>query len=99
LIVKNTIEERNQYAKVIARAWVDEEFKKRLLTDPSTVLKENGVEMPEGWTVKVVERKEKEIHLTLPPRPSESVELSDEDLEKVAGGMIDPEFGLRPARS
>ncbi len=49
-------------------------------------MKENGIEMPEGWTVKVVERKEKEIHLTIPPRPAESAKLSDEDLENVAGG-------------
>ncbi len=51
--MKKTIEERKEYAKIIAKAWVDEEFKKRLLADPATVLKENGIEIPEGMTVKV----------------------------------------------
>ncbi len=32
--MKKTIEEGKEYAKVIAKAWVDEEFKKRLLGDP-----------------------------------------------------------------
>ena len=84
--MKKTIEERQEYAKIIAQAWVDEEFKKRLLQDPATVLKENGIEVPEGWTVKVIERNENEICLTLPPRPSG--ELSEEELQQVAGGGI-----------
>lgn len=87
--MKNTIEERKDYAKVIARACVDEEFKKRLLAEPTTVLAENGIEIPEEWMVKVVERKEKEIHRTLPQRPLDCPsELSDEQLEKLAGGVM-----------
>lgn len=84
--MKKTIEDSKEYAKVIARAWVDEEFRKKLLAEPATVLAENGVEIPEGVTVKVVERKENEVLLPLPYRPTS--ELSDEDLEKVAGGKI-----------
>ena len=67
--MKKTIEERKEYAKIIAQAWVDEEFKARLLADPATVLKENGIEIPEGMTVKVVERKENEIQIPLPQKP------------------------------
>ena len=63
--MKKTIEEHKEYAKVIARAWVDEEFKKKLLAEPATVLAENGVEIPEGVTVKVVERKEKRNSLAV----------------------------------
>ncbi len=84
--MKKTIEERKQYAKVIAKAWQDEEFKKRLLADSATVIKETGIEMPKGMTVRFVEGKENEILVPLPPRPPESKELSDEDLEKIAGG-------------
>ena len=78
--MKATIEERKEYAKVIAKAWVDEEFKKRLIEDPATVLKENGIEIPEGMTVKVVERKENEILIPLPPVPA------DLPLDSVVGG-------------
>ncbi len=84
--MKKSMEERKEYAKIIGKAWVDEEFKKRLLTDPVSVLKENGIEVPQGMTVKFVEGKENEILVPLPPRPPEAAELSDEDLEKVAGG-------------
>jgi hypothetical protein len=77
--MKKTSEERKEYAKIIAQAWVDEEFKKRLLDDPATVLKENGIEIPEGMTVKVVEQKENEIRIPLPPKPS-NLSLSVEEL-------------------
>jgi sRNA-binding carbon storage regulator CsrA len=77
--MKKTIEERKEYAKIIAQAWVDEEFKKRLLDDPATVLKENGIEIPEGMTVKIVELKENEIQIPLPPKPAD-VNLSVEEL-------------------
>ncbi len=75
---------RQDYAKVVARAWSDEAFKAQLLSDPAAALKEAGVAVPDGVTVEVVENTETLFHLVLPPRPDE--ELSDEALEKVAGG-------------
>ena len=71
-------------AKTIARAWRDPAFKARLLADPHAVLKEAGVAAPAGVTVKVVESTDSHVHLVLPPRPTG--ELSDADLDKVAGG-------------
>ncbi len=82
--MNKNIEERKAYAKVIARAWVDEEFKKRLLDCPATVLAENGIEIPDGMTGRLVEGKENEILVPITPRPPESAELSHEDLERVA---------------
>ncbi len=75
---------RQDYAKVVARAWSDEAFKAQLLSDPAAALKEVGVAVPEGVEVKVVENTATLFHLVLPPRPDE--ELSDEALDKVAGG-------------
>ncbi len=75
---------RQDYAKVVARAWSDDAFKAQLLGDPATALKEAGVAVPDGVEVKVVENTEAVFHLVLPPRPDE--ELSDETLDKVAGG-------------
>ncbi|MFC1835489.1 NHLP leader peptide family RiPP precursor [Thermodesulfobacteriota bacterium] len=68
--MKKGIEERKEYAKIIAQARVDEEFKKRLLDDPATVLNENGIEIPEGMTAKVVQKKENEMHIPLPVKPA-----------------------------
>lgn len=59
---------------------MDEEFKARLLADPATVLKENGIEVPEGMTVRFVEREENEVLVPLPPRPSGPEQISSEDL-------------------
>jgi hypothetical protein len=72
------------YGKVVAKAWGDHDFKAKLFADPKTVLKENGVEIPEDVEFRVVENTEEVVHLILPPEPSE--QLSEEELEKVAGG-------------
>ena len=40
--------------------------------------------MPEGVTVKVVENTAQHFHLVLPPKPTGN--LSDAELDKVAGG-------------
>ncbi len=42
-------------AELVARAWVDEDFKARLLQDADTVVREAGYEGVEGGHVKVVE--------------------------------------------
>jgi hypothetical protein len=68
---------------LVAKAWSDPLFKKRLLTDPASLLKENGVEVPADVAFKVVEDSAKVCHLLLPERPTE---LSDADLEQIAGG-------------
>jgi len=51
----STQELRKAWARVVAKAWADEEFKRRLLTDPRAVAAEAGVPLPERLTVKVVE--------------------------------------------
>jgi len=72
------------WGKVVARAWSDELFKKRLLANPVAVLKENGIEVPGKAAIKIVEDSAKTIHLILPERPAE---LSEAELEQVAGGI------------
>lgn len=62
---------QKEWAKVIAQAWADEGFKKRLLTDPRSVLKENGIDLPESIKLSISEGKEDEINLILPPKPSD----------------------------
>ncbi len=78
-------EHAGKMGEVISKAWSDEAFKVRLLTDTMAALKENGIAVPEGVSVRVVENTDKLFHLVIPPRP-EPVQLSDDDLNKVAGG-------------
>jgi len=75
------------YGKVIARAWRDPAFKEKLIASPLAALKEAGVTLPAGVTVKVVENTDSHFHLVLPPKPT--TELSDAALDKAAGAVAD----------
>ena len=54
----------------------------------TTVLQEYGLDVPDGIDVKVVENADDCVHITLPAPPAAGGELSDEDLEKAAGGFL-----------
>ena len=75
---------RKAYGQIIAKSWSDPAFAKRLQSDPRTVLKEHGIEVPAGVEVKVVHSGPNEMHVPLPARPSG--ELDDEHLKNVAAG-------------
>lgn len=69
------------YAKVVAKAWSDEGFKRRLLANPTTVLKEHGIETPAGVEFRVVEDTKQLAHFVLPPAPAPG-EVGTVDLEE-----------------
>jgi hypothetical protein len=73
-----------QWGQLVARAWGDEAFKARLLAEPAAALVEQGIPVPPGVEVRVVENTDRVLYLALPPAPAE--ELSDEQLDAVAGG-------------
>jgi hypothetical protein len=75
----------NQWSQVVAKAWTDASFKKKLLSDPAAALKASGVDVPRGLQVKVVENTDQVLHLVLPVKPNG--ELDEAELEKVAGGL------------
>jgi len=78
-------------ARLIARAWEDDEFKQALLDDPkSAIADELGVELPGDLEIQVVEENPNMICLVLPVRPetARDPELSEEELEAVAGGGV-----------
>ena len=77
-------EQANKLGQVVAKAWQDEAFKQRLLANPQAVLQEHGIAVPDGVTVRVVEDTAETKHLVLPTNPAG--ELSDDELERVAGG-------------
>ena len=79
--------EMNLWEKVIAKAWQDNAFKEQLKANPVAVLRDQGIDIPHSVQIRVLEDSERVVHLTLPARPPER-ELSDEDLDAVAGGAL-----------
>ena len=62
-------------------------YRKKLLSNPKEVLeKQMNTKLPESVKVKVVEETADTIYLIAPYVPKQGDELSDADLEKVAGG-------------
>jgi hypothetical protein len=80
--------ESPEFGKIIAKAWRDPAFKAALIADPAATLKAEGVDVPAGMVVTVLENTEKHFHMVLPPVPTD--ELSDEALDSVAGGSAAP---------
>lgn len=69
--------------ELIKKVQADEELKKALLNNPKETLGKLGVRIFEDVEVNVVEESPKVVYLVLPQNP---VELSDEQLEGIAGG-------------
>jgi hypothetical protein len=81
--------------RLIQRSLQDEEFRQRLIADPKgTVEQELETQLPEDVEVRAVEESAQTIYLVLPSASAvgEGVELSDQQLEDVAGGgsVYDP---------
>ena len=75
-------------APLIAKAWTDEAYRKELITNPKGVLqKEFGVELPDSLTIEVLEESPTKLYIVIPSKPTD--ELTDEQLEAVAGGACD----------
>ena len=62
------------WGRIVSKAWADEQFKRRLLADPVVVLRENGVPVPAGITVNVIENTDTVCNLTLPLKPDETTD-------------------------
>ena len=78
------------WGQIVARAWCDEGFMKRLLSDPRSVLAEHDLEVPPGTEVEVVLGTEVKVddidtvrRFILPASPPH--ELTEEELD---GGAV-----------
>jgi len=76
-------DQSKQYQQLIAKCWADEAFKQRLLADPAATLKAEGLDVPKGVSVRVLENTAQVFNLVIPLVPTD---ISDEGLVSVAGG-------------
>ena len=63
--------ERSQqiYADMVAKYYGDPDFKAEMDADPTRVLKGEGLDIPEGATVKLVFNTDNLLHIVLPVPP------------------------------
>lgn len=77
-------------AHIIAKAWKDEAYKQELLTNPKAVIEQEfGIHFAEEVNLKVLEENPSTLYFVLPMSPMATAEeLSEEQLEEVAGGLF-----------
>jgi len=75
-------------AKIVALAWQDDAFRHKFVADPKGQFEERlGVKLPPLLKMTAHEENENSLHFVIPMKPKTNMsELSDEELEKVAGG-------------
>jgi Nitrile hydratase, alpha chain len=72
---------------LVQKCWKDPVFRKEVVSDPKGMLEKHlGQKLPEQVKIFIHEEDANTLHLSIPPAPSNLAELSDEDLQKVAGG-------------
>jgi len=88
-------------ARLITKAMKDEVFRTALLTDPkAAIAQELGITIPPGIGICVHEETVDTLHLVLPPKvlPADG-QLSDADLDRVAGGSVEWDSFFKLART
>jgi Nitrile hydratase, alpha chain len=63
---------------IISKAWSDETFKQRLLSDTNATLKAEGVNVPAGFQIRAVEDTDHVYHLVIPAKPSKPRDVGDD---------------------
>ena len=74
----------NQHQDFVSRLLSDGNLRSRMLAEPARVLKEQGISVPAGAELRVVEDSADVCHVILPPSPNTT--LGDSSMEAVAGG-------------
>ena len=71
--------------RLIEKATADETFRAQLLADPQGAVRDElGMQVPDGFTIKVHEEAADTSHLVLPP----PAQLGEAEMEQAAGGDL-----------
>jgi hypothetical protein len=73
--------------QLIEKAWKAPDFRKDVVRDPKGMLEKHlGKRLPDQLRIVIHEEDSNTLHFSVPPSPTDTSELSDEELEKIAGG-------------
>ena len=82
-----TMNRRALETQLIEKCWKDPEFMKRVVSDSKGMLEQHtGQKLPPGLKIVVHKEDANTLHFTIPQAPTNLNELSDAELENVAGG-------------
>jgi hypothetical protein len=85
---KTRMTRRQIEEKIVALAWKDDGFRKRFLADPKREFETHlGTALPATLKISAYAEDDNHLHFVIPAKPGSTSELSDADLEKVAGGI------------
>ena len=85
-------QEQKLYGEIVQRAWEDPQFKSELMANPSEAIEKltgRKFNLPQGKTLVVRDQtNEDTFYINIPVKPkTDDVELNEEQLEVVAGGI------------
>jgi hypothetical protein len=83
-----TMSRREIEEKIVALAWRDDDFRQKFLADPKRQFEEKlDIKLPASLRMTAYAEDANHLHFVIPAKPAGIKELSDEELEKVAGGV------------
>jgi hypothetical protein len=80
---------QQELSPLVTRAWSDDEFRQRLLSDPEAVLRENGIKMPAGTKPRFAMDGDSVSFECIPETPADESPLREDALAAVVGGAND----------
>lgn len=92
-------QEQKLFNEVVKKAWKSPEFKSELEANPIAAIEKltgTKLNLPEGKTLVVRDQTDSStIYINIPvQQTTDDVELNEEQLEAVAGGVVDPTNGI-----
>ena len=81
---QQSVDLRETWRQIVARAWEDERFRQSLIDDPNKVLADHGYPNAPGVHFVIVENEPNRVHLVLPAKPRAAAAVTDADASSLS---------------